>query len=301
MPERNQGWFTGILVPVTTPFDPVTGEVAPIDFRENLRRWVQAPVDGIVLFGTNGEGKLLDLEEKIRLIGYARDIVPAELPLIVGAGAESTRATIAEVRRFAEEGADAALVSPPPYFAPLLTAGAVRDHFMAIADVSPIPILVYHIPKYTHITMEPGLIREFSRHENIVGLKDSSGDLKRFADYTMVCPADFRLLIGNGALLYSALELGAAGGIVALGLLAPHECGRLYRHFRAGEAEAAGAIQTRLAPVHRGIVGRFGPPGVKAALDRLGFVGGKPRPPLTPLGPKDQRQVARLLQEAALI
>lgn len=294
-------WFTGVLVPVTTPFDPVTGEIAPISFRENLRRLLELPVDGIVLFGSTGEGKLLDLDEKLQLIGFARDAMAPRLPLVAGAGAESTRATAREVRQLAEAGADAVLVSPPPYFGSTLPPASLRDHFLAVADASPVPVIVYHIPKYTHVVLEPGLVAELARHPNIAALKDSSGDLKRFADYTNVCEDHCKLLVGSGALLYTALELGAAGGIVAIANLAPEACAGLLRHFRAGEPRKAGELQERLAPVHREIVAQYGAAGVKAALDLVGLAGGRTRPPLRLLGDQERRQVAQVMQQAGLI
>lgn len=291
----------GVLVPVTTPFDPVTGEVAPVPFRDNLRRWLSAALDGVVLFGSTGEGKLLDEEEKLRLLEFARDIVPQDRTLVVGAGAESTRATIRQLAPLGGLGADAALVSPPPYFGSTLGPGALLEHYRAVADASPVPVLVYHIPKFTHVTLDAGLVQELARHPNIAGLKDSSGDMKRFASYTEVVPEGFTLMVGSGALLYTALELGAAGGIVALGLLAPEACARILQEARAGRSGQAGALQTRLAPVHQDVVARYGAPGVKAALDLLGLAGGPPRPPLRSLSEKERRGVARSLEAADLL
>jgi 4-hydroxy-2-oxoglutarate aldolase len=296
----DRDWLGGLIVPVTTPFDPVTGDVAPVSFRDNLRRWLQTPVDGIVLFGSTGEGALLDEDEKIRLADYARDVVPPARPLIVGAGAESTRAVVRLARRFAEAGADAILVHPPAYFGAALAVADLRDHYLAVADASPVPVVVYHIPKFTHVAIEAGLMAELSRHPNIAGIKDSSGDLKRFADYTTACEKGCRLIMGNGALLYAALELGAAGGILALALLAPEPYAKLITHFRAGRIQEAGKLQQRLAPAHKQIVGGFGARGVKAGLDLLGWHGGPPRPPLRPLGEKDRATVARVMQEARL-
>lgn len=290
----------GVMVPVTTPFDPVTGDVAPVAFRENLRRWLSHPLDGLVLFGSTGEGKLLDEDEKLRLLDFARDIVPPDRALIVGAGAESTRATIRQLGPLGQIGADAALVSAPPYFGSTLTADAVVDHYRAIADASPVPIIVYHIPKFTHVVLEPGLVGELARHPNIVGLKDSSGDVRRFAAYSEQVPEDFRLLIGSGALLYTALELGAAGGIVAVGLLAPAGCARILHDFRAGNTRDAGRAQTTIAPVHNEVIARYGARGAKAALDLLGLAGGPPRPPLKPLSEKERRGVADALDRAGL-
>lgn len=302
MPDgRSADWLTGLFIPVTTPFDPVTGDIAPVSFRENLRRWLETPVNGYVIFGSTGEGALLDEDEKVRLAEYARDVVPPMRPLVAGAGAESTRAVIRLARRFGNTGADAVLVHPPSYFGVALGAADLRDHYLAVADASPVPVLVYHMPKFTHVTLDAGLVGELARHENIAGIKDSSGDLKRFAEYTEACGSRCRLFMGNGALLYAALELGAAGGIVALGLLAPDEFGELLAHYRAGRLPNAGRIQERLAPAHKLIVGAFGARGVKAGLELRGWHGGPPRPPLSPLGEKDRETVARVMQEAGLI
>lgn len=289
------------MVPVTTPFDPVTGDVAPVHFRENLRRWLDHPLDGVLLFGSTGEGILLDVEEKERLIGFARDLVPADRRILAGVSAESTRAAIAQSRRLADAGADAVLVHPPVYFGSVLSPASLRDHYLALADASPVPVLVYNMPKYTHIDLEPGLVGELARHPNVAGMKDSSGDLKRFAAYTEACRGACALLVGSGAMLYGALELGAAGGIIAVGLLAPAECAELYRAYRAGESRTAGEIQERIAPVHREVVARLGVPGVKAALDLLGYAGGATRPPLGALKPAERERVARVLQAAGLL
>ena len=301
MPDPSDGWLSGLFVPVTTPFDPVTGDVAPVSFRENLRRWLETPINGYVIFGSTGEGALLEDDEKVRLAEYARDVIPSMRPLVAGAGAESTRAVVRLCQQFSDAGADAVLVHPPSYFGVSLSPADLRDHFLAVADGSPIPVLVYHMPKFTHVTLDAGLMGELARHENIVGIKDSSGDLKRFADYTEVCGDDCRLFMGNGALLYAALELGGAGGIVALGLLAAEAYGEMLEHYRAGRLPKAGQIQQRLAPAHKQIVAAYGARGVKAALDLMGWHGGPPRPPLRPLRDKDRETVERVMRDAELL
>lgn len=301
MPDRPDSWLSGLFVPVTTPFDPVTGDVAPVSFRENLRRWLETPVNGYVIFGSTGEGALLDEEEKVCLAEYARDVVPSMRPLVAGAGAESTRAVIRLCMLFADAGADAVLVHPPSYFGVSLSAADLRDHFVAVADASPVPVLVYHMPRFTHVTLDAGLMGELARHENIAGIKDSSGDLRCFAEYTEACGDHCQLFVGNGALVYAALELGAAGGIVALGLLAAEEYGQLLAHYRAGRLPQAGQIQERLAPAHKRIVGGFGARGVKAGLELKGWHGGPPRPPLSPLSEKDRATVEQVMQDAGLL
>lgn len=291
----------GIFIPVTTTFDAVTGDVAPVSFRENLRKWVREPIDGILLFGSNGEGALLDEDEKARLTGFAREVVPAGFPLLAGVGADATRAAIRQAKRVAREGADAILVHPPHYYGPYLAPAAMVAHFRDIADASPIPTLIYHIPKYTKVTLEAGLVAELARHPNVIGVKDSSGDIKRFAEYTDACGRSCRLFVGNGALLYTALELGAAGAIIGLGLIAPRECAEVLRHVRDGNGQRAGEVQNRIAPLHREIVARHGPVGLKVALELIGYAGGPPRPPLRELGARDRQAVARVMQDAGLL
>jgi 4-hydroxy-2-oxoglutarate aldolase len=292
--------LAGIIPPIVTPFDQV-GEVSPVLFRQNIRRWLDEPISGFVLFGSNGEGQLLDEDEKIRLTAFARELVPAAMPLIAGVGGESTRAVIREGKKLAEAGATYLLVSPPPYFGASLAGVAISEHYHHAADALPIPVIVYHIPKNTHVTIEAGLMAEIVKHPNIVGLKDSSGDVKRFADYSNTCDKRCRMFVGNGSLLYTALELGAVGGIVGIGQLAPKMCAAIVEAQRQGDAQRAGSIQEKLVPVHREIVGAFGPVGTKAALDLLGYAGGRPRPPLRPLGEKERKRVEQVMHEAQLI
>ena len=291
----------GLFVPIVTPFDPVTGDIAPVSFRDNIRKWLNEPIDGYVLFGSNGEGALLDNDEKVRLTAFARELIPPGIPLVVGISAESTRGVSSEARRLAQEGADFLLVSPPSYFGPSLAPAALANHYRRAADESPVPVIVYHIPKNTHVVLEPGLIGEVTRHPNVVGVKDSSGDIKRFADYSNICDKACRLFVGNGSLLYTALELGAVGGIVGIGQFAPRLCAQLIQAFRAGETTQAGKIQQKLIPVHKEIVGAHGPIGTKAALDLVGYTGGPPRPPLQPLTEKERRRVEQVLHEAGLV
>ncbi len=290
-----------MFLPVTTPFDETTGAIASISLRENLRRYVQEPIDGIVLFGSTGEGALLDEDEKLKLTELARDLVPPGIALVGGASADSTRATVRLAQSLAERGADYVLVHAPWYFGPYLSPAALADHYRAVADASPVPVIVYHIPKYTKVTIEGGLMGEIVRHSNVVGLKDSSGDVKRFAEYTDACPRDKSLFVGNGTLLYTALELGGAGGVLAIADIAPARCAELLQAFRAGDRRGAGRMQESLAALHKEVVTTYGAVGIKTALDMMGWVGGPPRPPLRALGEKERRQVAAALKQADLL
>lgn len=294
--------LTGIFAPVTTPFDAVTGEVDVVAFRRNVRSWLEAPLSGLVLFGSTGEGVLLDEAERTAMLDGVREIVGPERLILAGAGAESTRATIRLCVSAAEAGADAVLVQPPTYYRPQLTPEALRDHYAAVADASPIPVVLYQVPPaYAGPELPAGLVAELSRHENIVGIKDSTGDLRWLGDLVEACPSEFQILVGSGAVLYGALEVGACGGILAVSLLAPHAACEIFRLKREGDDAGAGKLQERIAPVHRAVVGGHGVPGMKAALDLVGLTGGPPRSPLKPLRERERAAVREALEAGGLL
>lgn len=290
----------GVILPVTTPFDAVTGEPAAVSFRQNLRAWLAEGVSGFVIAGSTGEAPLLDESELLSLVEWARDVVPADRVLIAGTGAESTRATVRMARAVAEAGADAVLIRPPAYYRGRMDAQTVRRHFEDVADSIPIPVVLYHVPQFVPIDITPGLLAELGSHDNVVGIKDSSGDLKNLAALLDAAPPGCPVLVGAGTHLYAALEMGAVGGIVAVGCITPRLAVEVYTEFRAGEMGRAGGAQGRISSPHKKIVRGLGVPGVKYALDLLGYVGGPPRPPLRPLEERDYPLVREELQRAGL-
>src|SRR5215218_7862286 len=291
--------LSGVFAPATTPFDRVTGEADAVAMRANLRRWLRAPLAGVVLFGSTGEGPLLDEDEKARLTEASRPVVDGGRLLLAGTGAESTRATIRATHAVAEAGADAVLVQPPSYYRPLMTPEALRDHYAAVADASPVPVILYQVPpRFSGVELPAGLVGELAKHPNIIGIKDSHGDLKTLAALVDACGRNAQVLAGSGAVLYGALEAGAAGGILAVALLAPAECAELCHAFTEERFADAGRIQERLAPLHRAIVADLGISGMKAALEELGIHGGPTRPPLKPLREKDRPKVRTALAAA---
>lgn len=294
--------LSGVLAPVTTPFDPVTGDADLVSLRANLRRWLGHPLRGVVLFGSTGEGLLVDVDEKVRLTGGARELVEDGQLLLCGTGAESTRATIAQTRAVADAGADAVLVQPPSFYRPLMTPAALRDHYLAVAEASPVPVLLYQVPpQFSGVELEPGLVHELARHPNVVGLKDSSGDLRILGALIDACGRDAHVLAGSGAVLYAALEMGAVGGILGVSLLMPAQCAALCRAFAEGRLADAGRLQEAIAPLHKAVVAAMGVPGVKAALDVIGMHGGLPRPPIQPLRSRDSGRLADALAAAGLL
>jgi 4-hydroxy-2-oxoglutarate aldolase len=286
--------LTGVLAPITTPFDSATGDVAPVHLRQNVLRLVEAGLDGVVVAGSTGESALLDPDEQRRIVGWVREVLPDGRWLVAGTGAESTRQAVALSRAAAAEGADAVLVRPPSYFYAATSAASLADYYRAVADASPVPVLVYNIPKYTHLPIAAGLLQQLATHRNVVGAKDSSGDPKNLAAYRDAVPG-WSVLVGSGSLLYAALELGCNGGVLAVACFAAKLCADLLAAFRAGDRARAGALQERLVPLDKEIVGKLGPGGVKAAMDAVGLYGGPVRPPLAPLAAPDRARVAKLV------
>ncbi len=286
--------LAGVFAPITTPFDAASGDVSPQHLKDNVTRLFADGLDGIVVAGSTGEAPLLDTDEHRRVVGWTREVTPEAKWLIAGTGAESTRQAIALTRAAAAEGADAVLVRPPSYF-PAVAARALANYFRAVADASPVPVLVYNIPKYTHVSLPAELLQELSTHARIVGAKDSSGDLKNLAAYREAAP-QWAVFVGSGSLLLPALELECDGGIVAVACYTARLCAELLAAFHAGDRDGARALQNRIGPLDKEIVSKLGPAGVKAAMDAVGLYGGPPRPPLAPLGAAERERVAQLVR-----
>jgi 4-hydroxy-tetrahydrodipicolinate synthase len=285
----------GVFPPITTPFDPDTGDVAPTQFQSNVARLLEAGVDGIVVCGSTGEASLLDPSEQQQLVGLTREAVTNGAWVIAGTGGESTRQTIAASQAAATAGADAVLVRPPSYYSAATSPESLVAHFLAVADASPIPVLLYNIPKYTHLSLAPAFLQQLTKHERIIGVKDSSGDAKNVAAYREAVP-QWTVLVGGASLLLTALEIGCQGGIIGVACYAPTLCVQLLREFEQGHRATAVALQERITPLDKEIVGKLGPAGVKAAMDAAGLYGGPVRAPLAPLSDKDRERVGALVR-----
>jgi len=289
----------GIFGPVVTPFD-ANGEVDAAGFAANIRAHLAAGLHGIVVAGSTGEAALLDEAERMRLVETARREMAAGRPLIVGTGGESTRGVIARNRAVAERGADAVLVVAPHYYTGAMTNDALREHYTRVADASPVPVMIYTIPKYMHFAVPPELVRELAKHENIVGMKDSAGDADLFARYLESRSESFQVLTGSAGLLKEALRMGADGGVLAAALFAPDVALEVLAAVREGNVGRSDEAQGRLAPLGARIVGAMGVPGVKAALEAIGLRGGEPRLPLQPLDVALRGELRELLVSAGL-
>ena len=287
----------GIFAPVTTPFAE-NGELDRAGFEHNVRAHLKQGVRGIVVSGSTGEAPLLDAHERECLVEWARPEVAGDRLLIAGVGAESTRTTIAHAELAGERGVDAVLVVAPHYFASSMTEDALRGHFMRVADESPVPVVLYNIPKYMHFKLSGSLVEELARHENIAGIKDSSGERDLLTMYLAAQSDSFTVITGSGQLWKTALEMGARAGILAVSLFAASLATAVGEAVARRDGATADALQARLSPLAKEIVGEMGIPGVKAALDCVGLRGGPPRSPLQPLGRAQWDRVRQLLRDA---
>ena len=292
--------LSGILLPLPTPFDE-DDAVDTRALRSNIEKWNQTGIDGYVLLGSTGERSHLGERECMDVIESARDSVLDGMHFIVGAGEQSTRATIDEVRLVADAGADAVLVITPHFYRAQMTQQTLINHYLAVADASPVPVLLYNASPFTNISLTSETIATLSAHENIVGTKDSSGDILALAETVRLVPEDFAVLTGNGSALYPALCAGAGGGILAIACIAPRLAVEIYDSFDAGEHSRAREAQKRLTKHTRGILGGYGISGLKAALDMLGYTGGKVRAPLLDTSGEARVEIAAVLKEAGLL
>jgi 4-hydroxy-2-oxoglutarate aldolase len=274
--------FSGIFTPIVTPFlqDDSLDEGG---LRQNVARWMRTPLTGLVVLGSNGEAPQLDDDEADRVIAVTREEVPSGRLLIAGTGRESTKATIAATRRAASYGVDAVLVRTPSFFKPQLTSAIFVRHYEEVADASPVPVLLYNVTMFTGVNLPPDAVEALATHPNIAGIKESGGDIAHIAEYVARTPDDFTVLAGSATTLFHALCAGCDGAILALAALLPDDCVRLWNAVREGRLDEARALQRRLLPLARSVGSAHGIPGLKAALELLGFRAGFPRPPLRPV------------------
>jgi len=279
-----------------TPFRD--GEVDRAAIERNVSRWAEAGLGGIVALGTNGEASLIDDDESIGVVEAARRALPGDRVLIAGAGRESTRATIAAARRAAAAGADAVLVKTPYVYKNHVPAAGLIAHYTAVADASPVPVLLYNFPASTGVNLAPETVARLAEHPNIAGMKETSTDVAQFADLSAATPPRFTVLCGAAPGVFGALSNGAGGAIIAVAALLPAPCLALLAHVRDGRYDEALAIQHRITPLARAVTTGFGVPGLKAALDLAGFEGGDPRPPLARASADAIERIRTLLHAA---
>ncbi|MGC1106821.1 MAG: dihydrodipicolinate synthase family protein [Candidatus Acidiferrales bacterium] len=284
----------GIFPPLTTPFSG-GGDIDLKRLRQNIERYNQTKLSGYVMNGSTSESVLLEWDEIEKLWGAAREAASADKVMIAGTGAESTAETIRNTKRAAALGFQAALVRTPSYYKPFMTFEAETTHFFRVADSSPIPVLIYSVPVFTNYTVEAPLVAKLATHPNIVGIKESSGNVQRMKDIIASTPKGFNTLTGSALTLSEVLEAGAVGAILAISCVVPDACVDLYEASRRGEKERVEQIKKQAIAPAAALTTKFGIAGIKWAMDRLGYYGGAPRAPLLPVNESAKPEIDNIL------
>ena len=292
--------LSGVFPPIPTPFT-ASGEIAHRQLRQNLERWNAFELSGYVVLGSNGEVVYLTEQEKLQVLETARQAIPPERTLIAGTGCESTRQTIALTKKAAELGASTALLVTPNYYAAKMTPASLIRHYQIVADAVPIPVLIYNVPKFTHVDIDAPTIVQLAQHPNIIGIKDSGGNVAKLADVVRQVDPDFQFLAGSAAFFLAGLTLGAVGGVLALANIAPQQAIDIYRLSQSGELEQAVDLQRRMVPVNAAVTARYGIAGLKAALAMLGYYGGPVRGPLLDLTDEQRAALRVVLEEGGIL
>ena len=285
----------GVIPPITTPFE--NQEPALDKLVDNIRKWNATALSGYLVLGSNGEGVYLTEQEKLAVAHKAREVIPKSKIMIVGTGLESTRETIRLTNLMAGSGADYGLVAPPFYYKKSMQDDILADHFQAVAEASRMPILLYNVPQFTGINLDPSLVAKLSSHPNIIGIKDSSGNIAQLNEIIFSTPNEFAVFVGSAPVFYPALCIGARGGILAVANVLPQLCTRIFDLSQQGQDQKAKSLQNRMTPLAKAVTATYGIGGLKVAMDAAGYFGGQPRLPLQSPNAQVRTEIHALLSD----
>lgn len=289
--------LSGIFPPLITPFE--NEELAIDKLLRNIRKYERRELSGYVLFGSNGESVFLTKDEKLEIVSSVRE--HTKKTLIVGTGLDSIKDTIQLTNESAEKGANYALIISPSFFKSEMKHHTFLNYYQKIAESVMIPVIIYNVPKFTNVNIEPETVIELAKHPNIAGLKDSTEVTSRISEIAANVPEGFKLIVGTASVLYPGLSAGAIGGILALANVLPDECIQLYQLTKENKLQEALELQNRLIPVNRAVTSKFGVAGLKAAMDLLGYDGGSPRLPLDSLSEAQLIELKVIFKKASLL
>ncbi len=288
--------LNGIFPPVPTSFDQ-NENLATGKLKTNISLLSQFNLTGFLILGSNGELVNLSDKEVLEIYSAARDAIPSDKLMLAGTGFQSTRETINKTMAAANAGADAALVLNPFYFKGLMTQEALIAHYWAVADASSIPVIIYNMPSNSGLDMDAETIIKISVHENIIGLKDSGGNLTKMGAIKKMAKQDFQILAGSAGFLLPALTMGAVGGILALANILPEKCIGIYEDFTGANFQNAQKSQMEIISINTAVTRKWGVPALKAAMDKTGLYGGPARKPMLPVTDEVLQQLVKLLDE----
>lgn len=289
----------GIFAPIATAFD-ASGDMNCAVFAENVVAFGATKLAGLVVLGSNGEFTLLSHEEKVKLLEVARNHLPAGKMIIAGTGCESLKETVTLTKESAAAGADVALVVTPNYYKRDMNEAALEKFYTMLADVSPIPVMIYNMPGNSGVNVSSSLTLKLAGHPNITGIKDSGGSIVQISEVLDRAPEGFSVFAGSGSYLLATLMLGGAGGTLAVANVVPDYCVEIQENFEKGDLEKARKMQLALLPLNAAVTSRFGIGGMKAAMDMAGFKGGLPRLPILPASEEAKKEIARILKELGI-
>ena len=285
--------MNGTGVPLVTPFDE-DGELDTERLREVLAWVEEGGVDFVVPCGSNSEAELMGVEERARVVEVVAE--EADVPVLAGTGHPGLKETLRQTERAAEAGADGALVVTPFYYAH--GADALEAYYREVADESPIPVYLYSVPTYTNVKLSPETVGRLASHDNVAGMKDSSGDLETLQrERRLTDDEDFDLLVGSGSVYAHALASGADGGVLGLANVAPECANEVFQLHRAGKDAEARQLNATLVELNRAVTAKYGVPGAKAAMRYRGVSAGYARKPHREVGEDAKAEIEELVEE----
>lgn len=287
--------LTGVMPPIATPFQ--NGKLALEKLKRNFQKWNRTGLSGYLVLGSNGEAVYLNEREKIKVAEVSRESIPRSKTMLVGTGMESTQETTRFTNQMAKMGADCALVVTPSYFKGSMKPQILYEHFISVADSSRIGILIYNVPQFTGINLEAEWVVRLSEHPNIIGIKDSSGNIGQLSEIVHLSQKSFAVFVGSTPVFFPALCVGAVGGILAVANVIPQECVRIQSLFAEKKFDEAKELQGQLTPLAKAVTTKYGIGGLKMAMDLSGYFGGDPRPPLKRHGQEVEEELERLLAQ----
>ncbi len=289
--------LNGIIAALPTPFD-FEGEVDGEKLKSNIEHWNRTDLLGYLILGSTGEFPHLAVDEKLSIIETVRGAMAPEKLLLVGTGELSTRQTIEMTRRAHDLGADGAVVITPFYYKKILEDEHHEAHYKRIADNSPIPVAIYLIPQFASVYLMPETIARLAEHPNIIGLKESSGDLSALKDlFRELKTNDFSVLIGGPSIFTQGLDAGATGAVFAIAALAPNACLAIEHAYRRSNFERAEDLQNRLSKLAR-VTAANGVGHLKAAMDLVGLYGFMPRSPMPVPTDSELAEIEKAIEES---
>lgn len=290
----------GVLPPMITPFTK-DSRVDFSKFIKNIEKWNDTELCGYLVLGSNGETPYISGEDKVELIRLTVKYAAKDKIVMAGTGLESTQATVELTNKAADLGADCALVLTPNYYGDQMGDEALIAYFTEVADKSKIPVLIYNVTKFTHVNISPAAVSVLSRHPNIIGMKDSSGNITQMISFmTKGLDPQFNLMVGTASAWYPSLTIGVKAAIMALANCCPNECVQVQKLFDEGKYKESLELYKRLFPVNACVTGKLGVPALKYACEKLGFEGGESCRPLLPLKDSQKAEVEQILSTAGL-